>query len=135
MEMVDEGKTLPDAWIREFKRRVADGGVPMMTSTEWRTWSNMTGFMDWFYEGLYTVITEHQLKSLDLSFFRGLEMALQAGNPQGLRLYAELRGMFDKKEDRSGIGDFLRGNPTQAVVTGPQITYSEDEEAEWEEEK
>ena len=126
MEMIDDGKTLPDAWIREFKKRAADTNTlfPAMSSAEWREWSNMTGFMDWFYEGLYTTITEHQLKSLDLAFFRGLQQTLDVGNPAGLRLYAELRGFFDRKNDESGIGDFLRGTPTAAIQPAA-ITWSE----------
>ena len=55
---------------------------------------------------------------------RGLQQTLDVGNPAGLRLYAELRGFFDRKNDESGIGDFLRGTPTAAIQPAA-ITWSE----------
>jgi len=124
MQLIDEGARTPGHWIDRFREESLETGKkPTMSGEEWREWRRQTGFLEWFYNGLYLQITEHELVALDVVFFYGLERAMTDGNAQALRLYADMRGMMEQKSEGSGIQDFLR-RPTGAF-------HSEDSGKGW----
>lgn len=85
---VDTGLNSPTKWLNEFQKRVAGTKEPpLVTSDEWRAWSDDAEFIEWFYDRLYPEPDVHALRSLHQSYEMGLQTALEKGEPAMLKWY------------------------------------------------